>query len=70
MLTYPQIDPVALSLGPLQVHWYGLMYLTGFAAAWWLGRRRSRENWRGIRTIDMDDVLFFAVSSEGNGGPT
>ena len=68
MLTYPQIDPVALSLGPLQVHWYGLMYLTGFAAAWWLGRRRSRENWRGVRAIDMDDVLFFAVIGVLAGG--
>ena len=30
MLTYPNIDPVAISLGPLQVHWYGLMYLLAF----------------------------------------
>ena len=37
-----QIDPVALSIGPLKIHWYGLMYLLGFAVAWWLGRRRVR----------------------------
>lgn len=30
MLTYPNIDPVAIALGPLQVHWYGLMYLLAF----------------------------------------
>ncbi len=36
MLTYPQIDPVALALGPVQIHWYGLMYLVGISAAWWL----------------------------------
>ncbi|WP_231877347.1 prolipoprotein diacylglyceryl transferase family protein, partial [Oleiphilus sp. HI0043] len=29
-LSYPQIDPVALDLGPIQIHWYGLMYLIGF----------------------------------------
>ena len=33
MLTYPQIDPVALSLGPVQIHWYGLMYLVGIGGA-------------------------------------
>ena len=34
MLTYPNIDPVAVSLGPLKVHWYGLMYLLAFLCAW------------------------------------
>ncbi len=43
MLTYPDIDPVALALGPLQIHWYGLSYLAAFAAAWWLGRWRSSQ---------------------------
>ena len=38
MLVYPQIDPVALAIGPLKIHWYGLMYLLGFGVAWWLGR--------------------------------
>ncbi|MGE5154460.1 MAG: prolipoprotein diacylglyceryl transferase family protein, partial [Bdellovibrio bacteriovorus] len=41
MLTYPAIDPIAFGLGPLQVHWYGLMYLVGFAIAWGLGRWRA-----------------------------
>jgi phosphatidylglycerol:prolipoprotein diacylglycerol transferase len=61
MIAFPDIDPVAISIGPLSVHWYGLMYLAGFAAAWWLGRRRTRDAWRGMRAVDMDDVLFFAV---------
>ena len=34
MLAYPNISPVALSLGPVQVHWYGLMYLFAFLAGW------------------------------------
>ena len=42
MLTYPQIDPIAFSLGPLSVRWYGLMYLAGFVAFVMLGRRRPQ----------------------------
>ena len=61
MLTYPNIDPVAVSIGPLEVHWYGLMYLAGFAAGWALGRWRTRQAWRGLRPVDMDDVLFYVV---------
>ena len=36
-MEFPQIDPVAFAIGPLKVHWYGLMYMFGFAAAWLLG---------------------------------
>ena len=61
MIAFPKIDPVAIAVGPLKVHWYGLMYLAGFSVAWLLGRRRTREPWRGMRAVDMDDVLFFAV---------
>ena len=42
MLPYPEIDPVAIALGPVKVHWYGLAYLAGLAFAWWLAVRRSR----------------------------
>jgi len=47
MLTYPHINPIALSIGPifgfgpLRVHWYGIMYLIGFVAAWFLARYRA-----------------------------
>ena len=40
MLPYPQIDPVALAIGPLKIHWYGLMYLIGIGAAWLILSRR------------------------------
>ena len=43
MLIHPQIDPVALRLGPLSVHWYGLTYLAAFLLFVWLGRRRLRH---------------------------
>lgn len=47
MMIHPQYDPVALSFGPLEVHWYGLMYLLAFAAAYGLAWYRStkRDNW-------------------------
>jgi phosphatidylglycerol:prolipoprotein diacylglycerol transferase len=61
MIAFPKIDPVAIAVGPLKVHWYGLMYLAGFSLAWLLGRRRTREPWRGMRAVDLDDVLFFAI---------
>jgi phosphatidylglycerol:prolipoprotein diacylglycerol transferase len=68
MLAHPEIDPVAFSLGPLRVHWYGLMYLFGFSAAWWLGRLRARQSWRGWHGRDMDDVLFYAALGVVLGG--
>ncbi len=42
MLIHPQFDPIAIHLGPLAVHWYGLMYLLGFMLFLWLGKRRLR----------------------------
>nr|MBS0019419.1 prolipoprotein diacylglyceryl transferase [Gammaproteobacteria bacterium] len=43
MLTYPSIDPVAFQIGPIKIHWYGLMYLVGFGLGWWLGRLRAKD---------------------------
>ncbi len=43
MIMYPDIDPVALSLGPLKIHWYGLMYLSGFVGAWFYGVQRTKQ---------------------------
>lgn len=59
MLQHPQIDPVAISLGPLKVHWYGLTYLVGFLAGWWLGRLRARKPWSPITEEQMGDLLFY-----------
>ncbi|RNE90586.1 prolipoprotein diacylglyceryl transferase [Marichromatium sp. AB31] len=61
MLTYPDIDPVALALGPLQIHWYGLMYLLGFAAAWGLGRWRAARPGSGWSGVMVDDLIFYGV---------
>jgi phosphatidylglycerol:prolipoprotein diacylglycerol transferase len=62
MLIHPQFDPVAVSLGPLAVRWYGLMYLAGFVAFLWLGRRRAASQpWQGMTARDLDDLLFYGV---------
>ncbi len=61
MLTYPEINPVALALGPLKIHWYGLMYLLGFAAFWALGRWRASRPGSGWTADMVDDVLFYGV---------
>ncbi|CBV41584.1 prolipoprotein diacylglyceryl transferase [Halomonas elongata] len=66
MLTYPSIDPVAVSLGPFQVHWYGLMYVIGFIAAWWLGRQRAERI--GLTRDDVGDLLFYGALGVVLGG--
>ncbi len=61
MLVHPQPDPIAISLGPVGVHWYGLMYLLGFVGAMLLGRLRTRQAWRNWSTLQLDDVVFYAA---------
>lgn len=61
MLVYPGFDPIAFEIGPVKVHWYGIMYLIGFAAAWWLGRRRAAQPGSTWTATDVDDFIFFAM---------
>lgn len=69
MLTYPEFDPVAIQLGPLAIHWYGLMYLTGFGLFLWLGKRRLRSMARpGWDDKLLDDLLFYGVLGVVLGG--
>lgn len=68
MLSYPQIDPVAIQLGPLKVHWYGLMYLLGFYGFWWLGTRRARLAHVHWQSEQISDLLFFGVMGVVLGG--
>ncbi|MET0046397.1 MAG: prolipoprotein diacylglyceryl transferase [Sedimenticola sp.] len=68
MLTYPDIDPVAVSLGPISVHWYGLMYLVGFFGGWWLGRIRAARPGSSWTAEEVDDLLFYIVLGVVLGG--
>lgn len=68
MLTYPQIDPVAISLGPLKVHWYGLMYLIGFLGFWWLGKMRARKGLAPVKPEQIGDMLFYGALGVVLGG--
>jgi len=68
MLTYPEIDPVALSLGSLKVHWYGIMYLIGFAAAWWLGTLRAKLPNSPLTTAQISDLIFYGALGAVLGG--
>ncbi len=67
MLQYPGFDPIAFEIGPffghgpLRVHWYGIMYLIGFAGAWWLARRRAARPESTWRPNDVDDLIFFCM---------
>lgn len=56
-MNLPYIDPVALSIGTLQLRWYGLMYLAGFALGWVLGRWRAARPGSGWTPPDVDDLL-------------
>ncbi|MCO6413400.1 MAG: prolipoprotein diacylglyceryl transferase [Thiogranum sp.] len=61
MLTYPNIDPVAVSFGPVAIHWYGLMYLIGFVASWWLGVVRARKPDSGWKADEIGDLIFYGA---------
>jgi phosphatidylglycerol---prolipoprotein diacylglyceryl transferase len=75
MLTHPQFDPVALALGPVQVHWYGLTYLAAFGLFYLLATRRIRQPVYGATNPasawtprDVEDLLFFGVMGVILGG--
>lgn len=61
MLQFPKIDPIALQLGPLAIHWYGLMYLLGFGSAWLLGRWRIAHGKTRLTLKDLEDIIFYGV---------
>ena len=74
MLTYPHINPIAISIGPvfgigpLRVHWYGIMYLIGFVAAWLLARYRARRPGSTWTALDIDDLIFYCAMGVILGG--
>ena len=61
MLTYPDIDPVIFSIGSIPLHWYGMMYVLGFVAAWILASRRAKQSWSPIKPNQVDDLIFYGM---------
>ena len=62
------LDPVAFSIGPLAIRWYGLMYLIGFLLFLVLGKLRARDPWRDMKSQDVDDLLFYGMIGTIVGG--
>jgi len=78
MLSYPDINPALIDFGvhdlPIvgtvnpQIHWYGLMYLFGFLAAWWLCNHRAKQKDSGWNNEQVSDVIFYGAMGVILGG--
>jgi len=71
MLVHPQFNPIALQLGPVAIHWYGLTYLAAFGLFLWLATLRTRQpQWAaaGWTRRDVEDLLFYGVLGVVIGG--
>ena len=61
MIMHPNIDPVAIYLGPLQIHWYGIMYMVAFAGAWFLAMHNSQRPWSPIKKTQVEDLIVYGA---------
>jgi phosphatidylglycerol:prolipoprotein diacylglycerol transferase len=68
MVNYPEIDPVAIAIGPVQVHWYGLMYLIGIVGAWMILARRAGRPDSPLARKQIDDLIFYGACGVIIGG--
>jgi len=72
MLVHPQPNPIAFSIGPVDIHWYGIMYVLAFALFIILGRVRIRTQRhvqaQGWTNSDLDDMLFYGMLGVVIGG--
>jgi len=68
MISYPDISPVALDLGFIKIHWYGLMYLFGFIAALWIGNVRAKSELNNWNKDHVSDVIFYSAIGVIAGG--
>lgn len=70
MFIYPRINPIAFYLGPLKVHWYGLMYLFSFFVGWLLALYRAKRTEGGWTKDQIADLVFFMALGVIVGGRT
>jgi phosphatidylglycerol:prolipoprotein diacylglycerol transferase len=74
ILPFPNIDPVAFSIGPLSIHWYGLAYVAGILAGWFYARKlvETPDLWRGgqapMTRLHLDDFLVWIAAGIVLGG--
>lgn len=68
MIAYPEIDPVALAIGPLKIHWYGITYLVAFAGFWFFARLKARQAHVNWSHEQIDDLLFYGALGVVIGG--
>ncbi|TVP57725.1 MAG: prolipoprotein diacylglyceryl transferase [Halomonadaceae bacterium] len=61
MLQHPDFDPVAIGIGPMEIHWYGLTYVVAFLGGWWLGRLRARRPGSPLSEQQLGDLLFYVA---------
>jgi phosphatidylglycerol:prolipoprotein diacylglycerol transferase len=61
MIEWLHINPVALSIGPIKVHWYGIMYLIGFICAWGLALWRARRYKLDWTSEQVSDLIFYGA---------
>ena len=62
MLTHPQFDPIAISIGPVALPWYGLMYFIGFLSFIYFGKKQVRDQtWSLVDEKILDDMFFYGA---------
>ena len=61
MIAYPDIDPIAIELGPIKIRWYGISYVVGIVIAWWLLTRRTRTLRTDWSPEHVSDLMFYGV---------
>ncbi len=75
-LSFPNIDPILVQIGPLAVHWYGIGYIVGILFAWWYAKRlvTNTRLWPDgvlpMKPIDLDDFIVWAAVGVVLGGRT
>ena len=67
MFVYPKIDPILIHIGPLKIHWYGMMYLLAFLTAYYLAANRSKKNkdWQK-NSEQISDLVFYGAMGGDN----
>ena len=68
MLQYPHFNPIALQIGFVKVHWYGIMYLVGIGAGWLLALHRAKQKWRSWQAEQVADLIFYVALGVVLGG--